>query len=106
EDDFYQLFDAVPLKAGVVAVADNRFVFFDILEEYELGPRLIITDTGFVSYTQTSMSSSVWTYGSDNASAAASVFSGMSAGDAAILSDLNRINRQGFKGRGIYKLGV
>lgn len=47
-DDFNQLFDTVPFKAGTVEAIDNRFVFGDCLDEETPSTGLVVTNVGSV----------------------------------------------------------
>lgn len=43
-EDFYQPFDTVPFKAGIIEAIDNRFVFGDCLDEQDLADPVVISD--------------------------------------------------------------
>lgn len=106
DEDFYQLFDTVPLKAGAVVAIDNRFMFGDCLNEYEAADTPEVTDVGVASYDKSLANTAWWNYGSITPADNEMQYSGMSAADADELGQRNRIADTTFKGRGIYKLGI
>lgn len=105
-DDFIQLFDTVPFKAGTIESIDNRFVFADILEEEEPAQPVQVTDVDVVKYNASQTTNFWWNSGSNNSVNNAALFSGCSGADAQELGLRNYISRLTFKGRGMYKLGV
>lgn len=105
-DDFFQLFDTVPIRAGTVEAIDNRFVFADILDEQEPSNPIEVEDVTVYKYNAQQTLDNYWLSGNNDPSYNAGLFSGMSAADADILGNRNRINRLTFKGRGIYRLAI
>lgn len=96
--EFNQPFDTVPIKAGTIDTADNRFVFGDVLEEHE--PLLDFRVTNVSSITDPAAD---W----DDANAASSFpqFSGNPTLRDKLLR-LNTLSHFNLKARGIYKLGI
>lgn len=105
-DDFFQLFDTVPFRAGTVEAVDNRFVFADILDEKEAAQVPVVTDIGVVSFDVLQTLGNFWNNGYRDPEDNEDMYSGMSAADADILGNLSRISNTTFKGRGLYKLGI
>jgi hypothetical protein len=97
-DDFYQPFDTVPLKAGTVEAIDNRFVFGDILEEETPATPVQVTS---VSVVKNDSNTPDWN------SRVSSVFTGVvSPGDKSEIAERNAVAQRTFKSRGLYKLGI
>lgn len=94
--DFSQPFDTVPIKAGTVDTADNRFVFGDILEEYEPITNFSVADVSAITDPATD-----W----DDANAASS-FPQFSSGIRNKLLRLNTLSHFNLKARGLYKAGI
>jgi len=96
-DDINQPFDTVPFLSGTVEAIDNRFVFFDNLDEQEPAQEPIVQDV-FVS--QNSNNSPDWS------STTGVVFTGLSTTNQNELANRNSLTQRTFKSRGIYKLGI
>lgn len=105
-DDFYQLFDTVPMVAGTVEAIDNRFIFADILDENEPASSPVVTDLSVSSYDASKTLENLWNHGYSDSTDNENLYSGMAAADADILGNLSRLNNTTFKGRGIYKLSI
>lgn len=104
--DFTQLFDTIPFKAGCVESIDNRFVFADILEENEAAMSPQITDVSYVKSAVPLANATWWNAGARDPADNATIYTGMSAGDADEIGQRVRISDTTFKGRGIYKGGI
>lgn len=105
-DDFYQLFDTVPLLAGTVEAVDNRFVFADCLDENEPANIPAVTDIGVASWDRADTNDNWWNKGFLASADNETLYTGLSAADADELGQRVRISSTTFKGRGIYKVGI
>jgi hypothetical protein len=99
ESDFNQPFDTVPFISGGVEAIDNRFVFYDNLDEQPSAGAPIVESVGVV----------------DNASGFAnlnwnvrveSLFSSLSLSERQEIVSRNSACQRTFKSRGLYKVGI
>lgn len=106
ENDFNQIFDTVPFKAGAIEAIDNRFIFADILDENDAAASVIVSDVSVVKYDASLMLNNWWNAGNNNSVDNAALFSNCPAEAAHDLGLRNYISKTTFKGRGLYKLGI
>lgn len=93
DEDFYQPQDLVPLKAGTVESADNRFVFGDCQNEYPYWNELIVSDVSIYSINNPVIGIPLSWLTTD-------------AFAPGFLERLNYLTQNNFKERGRYKLGI
>lgn len=89
-----QYFDSVPLLSGVCEAIDNRPLFADNLDEFEV-PEFEVEDVGVAQ----SPESDTWV-------SMGSAFTGLSGAMQAIKTGQSLVNYFNFKPRAIYKLGI
>jgi hypothetical protein len=99
QNDFEQPFDTVPLKAGTIEAADNRFVLADVLDEEEPAEPIVATDVAVVT-DLTSGTTNDWR-DSFNTS-----FPALSASAREDILRKNSLSDYTFKDRGVYKVGI
>lgn len=99
QDDFNQLFDTVPLKAGTVEAADNRFVLADVLDEETPASPISATDVSVITDLTSGMTND-WR-DSYNTS-----FPALPAGAREDILRRNSLSDYTFKDRGIYKVAI
>jgi hypothetical protein len=91
KEDLYQPQDTVPLKAGTVESADNRFVFGDCQNEYPYWNEILISDISIASIRDASSILNSWI---------------STATGPGFIEDLNHLLKFNFKERAAYKLGI
>lgn len=97
DNDFNQLFDTVPFKAGTIEAIDNRFVFGDCLDEEEPVLGMEATDVAVVVGPTKDWRSS---------SQSNSGFFQVSTTPRNKLLRMNSLSDLNVKDRGLYKLGI